>query len=200
MEQKYKASPTVKAELIAAQNKASKPLLWIGIVSMVMFWAGLTSAYVVRADNGNWLLFNVPAVFIISTAVIITSSLTMFYALQSAKKNNYTHVTLALLATFILGIVFAVFQYQGWAVDLRKSGIYFGGKQSNASGSFFILFVIAHWAHLAGGLISLTITLLKSFRKAYNAQNTLGLELCSIYWHFLDILWVYLFLFLYYIR
>lgn len=198
-QESYKPSPTVNAELKAAQNKASKPLLWIGIVSMVMFWAGLTSAYVVRADNGNWLLFNVPSVFIIGTAVIITSSLTLFFALNSAKKNKYQQVTLGLALTFVLGIVFTVLQYQGW-LELFNSGIVFGGKQSNASGSFFILFVFAHVAHLIGGLISLTITLFKSFKKAYHADNVLGLELCSMYWHFLDILWVYLFLFLYYIR
>ena len=90
-------------------------------------------------------------------------------------------------------------QYKGWK-ELFNNGIVLGGKKSNASGSFFILFVFAHWAHLIGGIISLTITLLKSLRKRYNAENTLGLELCAIYWHFLDILWVYLFLFLYYIR
>ena len=199
MEEKIKVSPTYKAELKAAQNKASKPLLWIGIFSMVMFWAGLTSAYVVRADNGNWLIFNVPSIFIISTAVIITSSITMFYALNSAKKNNYTQVTIGLAITLLLGFVFVYCQYHGW-MDLYSKDIVMGGKKSNASGSFFILFVFAHWAHLAGGIISLTITLLKSLRKRYNAENTLGLELCSIYWHFLDILWVYLFLFLYYIR
>ena len=198
-DEKIKPSPTYKSELKAAQNKASKPLLWIGIFSMVMFWAGLTSAYIVRADNGNWLIFNVPSIFIISTAVIITSSITLFFALNAAKKNNYTQVTLGLALTLILGFVFVVCQYQGW-MELYAKGIYLGGKSSNASGSFFILFIWAHWAHLAGGIISLTITLLKSFRKSYNAQNTLGLELCSIYWHFLDILWVYLFLFLYYIR
>ena len=199
MENKIKPSPTLKAELKAAQNKTSKPLLWIGIFSMVMFWAGLTSAYIVRADNGNWLLLNVPSIFIISTAVIITSSITMFYAYNSAKKNNYSQVTLGLLITLVLGFVFVYCQYQGW-MELYSKDIVLGGKKSNASGSFFILFVLAHWAHLFGGIISLTITLLKSLRKRYNAENTLGLELCSIYWHFLDILWVYLFLFLYYIR
>jgi cytochrome c oxidase subunit 3 len=199
MENKIKPSPTLKAELIAAQNKTSKPLLWIGIFSMVMFWAGLTSAYVVRADNGNWLIFNVPSIFIISTAVIITSSISMFYAYNSAKKNNYSQVTLGLLITLVLGFVFVYCQYQGW-MELYSKDIVLGGKKSNASGSFFILFVLAHWAHLFGGIISLTITLFKSLRKRYNAENTLGLELCSIYWHFLDILWVYLFLFLYYIR
>ena len=127
MENKIKPSPTLKAELKAAQNKTSKPLLWIGIFSMVMFWAGLTSAYIVRADNGNWLIFNVPSIFIISTAVIITSSITMFYAYNSAKKNNYSQVTLGLLITLVLGFVFVYCQYQGW-MELYSKDIVLGGN------------------------------------------------------------------------
>jgi len=123
----------------------------------------------------------------------------MYYALNSAKKNNYSQVTLGLAITLALGLAFVYCQYQGW-MELYAKGIVMGGKASNASGSFFILFVWTHWAHLIGGIISLTITLFKSLKRRYNAENTLGLELCSIYWHFLDILWVYLFLFLYYIR
>ena len=199
MEEKIKPSPTYKAELKAAQRKASKPLLWIGIVSIVMLFAGLTSAYVVRADNGNWLLFNLPNVFFVSTAVIITSSITLFLALQMAKKNNTKGVVLGIVATFLLGIVFTYLQFQGWS-ELTNKGIVFAGKYANASGSFLYVLTGLHLAHLFGGLISLFVTLINSLRKKYTAENTLGLELCSIYWHFLDILWVYLFLFLYYIR
>ena len=88
MEEKIKPSPLYKSDLKAAQQKASKPLLWVGILSIVMLFSGLTSAYVVRADNGNWLLFNLPNAFFLSTAVIVTSSITLFFAFQMAKKNN----------------------------------------------------------------------------------------------------------------
>jgi len=196
MEEKIKPSPTYKSDLKAAQQKASKPLLWVGILSIVMLFAGLTSAYVVRADNGNWLIFNLPSAFYLSTAVIITSSITLFYALQMAKKNNKSGMVLGLLVTFILGLVFTYLQYSGWR-ELYSKNIVFGGKSSNASGSFLYLIT---FLHLFAGLISLLVTLKNAIRGQYNAQNTLGLELCSIYWHFLDILWVYLFLFLYYIR
>lgn len=199
MEEKIKPSPSYKAELQEAKRKTAKSLLWVGIIGMVMFWAGLTSAYIVRADNGNWLIFKVPDIFIISTAIIITSSLTLFYSYISARKNNFLGVNLGLLFTLILGFAFVYCQYNGWK-ELFYKGIVFGGKTSNASGSFFILFIFAHWAHLIGGIISLIVTLVKGLKRKYNAGNTLGLELCSIYWHFLDILWVYLFLFLYYIR
>jgi cytochrome c oxidase subunit 3 len=199
MEEKVKPSPTYKADLKAAQQKASKPLLWVGILSIVMLFAGLTSAYVVRADNGNWLLFNLPNAFYLSTAVIVTSSITLFFAFQMAKKNNQKGIIIGLLATFVLGLLFAYLQYAGWS-ELYGKHIVFGGKSSNASGSFLYLITFLHLLHLFAGLISLLVTLKNSIQGKYNAQNTLGLELCSIYWHFLDILWVYLFLFLYYIR
>ena len=195
MEEKIKPSPTYKAELKAAQRKASKPLLWVGIVSIVMLFAGLTSAYVVRADNGNWLIFNLPDIFFISTAVIITSSLTLFLALKMAKKNNQRGMILGLLVTLILGITFTFTQFEGWR-ELTAKGVVFAGKYSNASGSFLYVLTGLHLAHLAGGLISLLVTLVNGLRRKYSAENTLGLELCSIYWHFLDILWVVLFLFL----
>ena len=199
MEEKIKPSPTYKADLKAAQQKASKPLLWVGILSIVMLFAGLTSAYVVRADNGNWLIFNLPNAFYLSTAVIVTSSITLFFALQMAKKNNKKGMVLGLLATFILGLAFAYLQYAGWG-ELYTKNIVFGGKSSNASGSFLYLITFLHLLHLFAGLISVLVTLKNAIKGKYNAENTLGLELCSIYWHFLDILWVYLFLFLYYIR
>lgn len=199
MTEDVKPHPGYKAELKEARRKAAKPLLWVGIVSIVMLFAGLTSAYIVRADNGNWLIFNLPDMFYISTAVIITSSLTLFAALRMAKKNNYKGVIFGVLLTLILGLVFTYTQFQGWS-QLTAKGIVFAGKYSNASGSFLYVLTGLHLAHLFGGLISLLVTLVNSLRKQYNAENTLGLELCSIYWHFLDILWVYLFLFLYYIR
>lgn len=194
-----KPSPTYKSELKEARKKAAKPLLWIGIVSIVMLFAGLTSAYVVRADNGNWLIFNLPNIFFVSTAVIITSSITLFFALQMAKKSNNKGVVLGVLVTFILGLVFTYTQLQGWN-ELTSKGIVFAGKYANASGSFLYVLTGLHLAHLFGGLISLFVTFINSVKGKYSAENTLGLELCSIYWHFLDILWVYLFLFLYYIR
>lgn len=185
-----------KGELKAAQRKAAKPLLYIGIVSIVMLFAGLTSAYIVRADNGNWLVFNLPSITIISTAVIIASSLTLFVAQRAIKKNNYTLTSLGLFLTLGLGIAFFFTQIAAWR-ELTAQGIYFVGKYSNASGSFLYLIALVHLAHMAGGLIALLVSLTKSLLKKYSASDYLGIELTAIYWHFLDLLWVYLFLFLY---
>ncbi len=185
-----------KGELKAAQRKAAKPLLYIGIVSIVMLFAGLTSAYIVRADNGNWLVFNLPSISIISTAIIITSSLTMFVAQRAIKKDNYSLTSLGLFLTLGLGIAFFFTQIEGWK-QLTAQGIYFVGKYSNASGSFLYLIALVHLAHMIGGLIALAVSLTKALLKKYSASDYLGIELTAIYWHFLDLLWVYLFLFLY---
>ena len=196
---KYKPSPTLQEDLLIAKRKSAKALLWIGIISMIMFWAGLTSAYIVRQNAGNWRIFQVPPMFIISTAMIVLSSITFLFVQSSVTKNNSKGIILGTLATLILGFIFMGCQYLGWK-DLFNHGIVLGGKYSNPSGSFFILFVLAHWAHLLGGIISLIIVLINSLRKKYTAENALGIELCGLYWHFLSVLWVYLFLFLYFIR
>lgn len=196
---KYKPSATLKEDLLIAKRKTAKALLWIAIISMIMFWAGLTSAYIVRQNAGNWLLFNVPEMFFISTAVIILSSIVFLFVQNAVKKNNTKGIVYGTLVTLILGFVFMICQYKGWG-DLFEKGIVLGGKYSNPSGSFFILFILAHWAHLIGGIISLIVVLINSLRKKYTAENALGIELCAIYWHFLSVLWVYLFLFLYFIR
>jgi cytochrome c oxidase subunit 3 len=196
---KYKPSPTLKEDLLIAKRKSAKALLWIGIISMIMFWAGLTSAYIVRQNAGNWLIFKVPEMFIISTSVIILSSITFLFVQNAVKKNNQKGMVLGTLTTLVLGFIFMACQYKGWG-DLFERGVVLGGKYSNPSGSFFILFVLAHWAHLLGGIISLIVVLINSLRKKYTAENALGIELCGLYWHFLSVLWVYLFLFLYFIR
>lgn len=196
---KINQANTRKAEIKSAQRKTAKPLLYIGIVSIVMLFAGLTSGYVVRADNGNWLVFSLPGIAIVSTAIIITSSLTMLMAQLAIKKNNYLLTNIGLFLTLALGIAFFFTQLEGWK-QLTSQGIYFLGKYSNASGSFLFLIALVHLAHMSGGLIALVVSLTKSLLKKYSASDYLGIELTAIYWHFLDLLWVYLFLFLYFYR
>jgi cytochrome c oxidase subunit 3 len=193
---KTKKNNPHKAEIKAAQRKAAKPLLYIGIVSIVMLFAGLTSAYVVRADNGNWLVFHLPGISIISTAIIVTSSLTMLLAQRAIKKDNYLLTNVGLFLTLALGIAFFFTQIEGWK-QLTAQGIYFVGKYANASGSFLYLIALVHLAHMVGGLIALAVSLTKALLKKYSSADNLGIELTAIYWHFLDLLWVYLFLFLY---
>lgn len=188
-----------KAEIRAAKRKTAKPLLWIGIVSIVMLFAGLTSAYVVRADNGNWLLFQLPDIALLSTAIIITSSLTLYVGQRAIKKDNTRLTAVSLLVTLILGLAFFYTQMEAWK-QLTAQGIYFVGKYSNAAGSFLYLIAAVHLAHMVGGLIALSVSFTKALLKKYSSADYLGIELTAIYWHFLDLLWVYLFLFLYFYR
>lgn len=164
-----------------------------------MLFAGLTSAYVVRADNGNWLVFHLPDIAIISTAVIVTSSLTLLLGQWAIKRDNYRMTSVSLLVTLCLGILFFYTQWEGWR-QLTAQGIYFVGKYSNASGSFLYFIALVHLLHMIGGLIALAVSLTKCLLKKYSSADYLGIELTAIYWHFLGLLWVYLFLFLYFYR
>lgn len=182
-------------EKILQKGKVAKPMLWLAIVSMIMLFAGITSAYIVRQAKGDWMKFELPWVFWISTAILMFSSITMNIALQSAKKNKFSLVTTALLLTLVLGIGFMFSQYYAWTA-LYANNIVFAGKYSNASGSFLYVITGLHLVHLLAGIISLIVVLVKALVSKYHADNILGLQLCSIYWHFLDVIWIYLFLFL----
>ena len=186
-------------ELKDIRNRTAKPLMWVGIVGMVMLFAGMTSAYIVRQAEGNWLYFDLPVTFYVSTAVIIASSLTMLLAQYAIKKDNITLTTVMLLATLVLGSLFAMLQFQAWG-ELVDTGVFFAGRESNASGSFLYALTGLHLAHLAGGLFALIFTSIKSILKKYSAEDHVGIGVAATYWHFLDILWVYLLLFLVFIR
>jgi cytochrome c oxidase subunit 3 len=179
--------------------KVAKPLLWVGMISMVMIFASLTSAYVVRQQKGDWLQFELPRLFYISTAIIIMSSVTMNWVLSSAKKNDFKNIKLAAFITLLLGLSFVICQFKAWGV-LVDQKIFFAGKYSNAAGSFLYALTGLHLAHLLGGMIALMVVSAKSMGQRYNSENLLGIKLCAIFWHFLDALWIYLFLFLLFVR
>ena len=186
------------AEKQEIRNKTAKPMLYVAIGSMVMLFGGLTSAYVVRHAEGNWLVFTMPQAFYFSTALMLLSSLTMNFALMAAKKNNFTQIKQALVATLVLGIGFMICQFMGWS-QLSAQKVFFGGIDSNASGSFFYVLTGLHLAHLLGGMLYLLAVNIKALKNKYTAQNYLSLQLCATYWHFLDGLWIYLFFFLIFI-
>ncbi len=174
----------------------SKVLLWICIVSIIMLFAGLTSAYIVRQAEGNWVEFSLPRIFIFSTLIIFFSSITLHIALISVKKNNFRNLLTFLIITLGLGLAFCFTQFLGWS-RLVEQEIYFVG---NPSGSFLYVITALHLAHLLGGIIYLLVLITDAIRMKYNSGNYLPVQLGSIYWHFLDILWIYLFVFLLIIR
>ncbi len=181
------------------REKVAKPLLWIGMISMSMVFAGLTSAYVVRQGKGDWLQFDLPRMFYVSTALILISSVSMNWVLSSAKKNDFKNIKLASLITLLLGFAFVICQFKAWGI-LVDQKVYFTGKYSNPAGSFLYMLTFLHLLHLVGGLISVSVVSAKAFRQKYNSENLLGIKLSALFWHFLTILWIYLFLFILFVR
>jgi cytochrome c oxidase subunit 3 len=191
-------------ELLKEQRKgAAKPMLWIGIASMAMAFAGLVSGYIVSRsallERENWFVFELPTYFYISTVVILTSSITIAYALRQAKSGNSVKSSQAIVITLLLGLTFAVLQLFGWQA-LRDNGVFFTGEGSNPAGSWVYAITFFHLVHMLAGIITLIVTSIRSYSGKYTIGNTLGIELAAIFWHFLDIMWIFLFTFLLFIR
>lgn len=178
--------------------KTKKMLLWFAMISMFMMFAGLTSAYVVSASRPDWLnTLVLPVAFKISTAIIVASSVTFHLVKVATKKGDRSAATLWLLLTLALGVAFVFFQFQGFK-QFTEMGYFLTGAGSNPTTSFIYITTVVHVAHLLAGLIVLLVVIYNHFKQKYNPSQTLGIELGAMFWHFLDILWVYLFLFFYF--
>ncbi|MCC4213435.1 cytochrome c oxidase subunit 3 [Leeuwenhoekiella parthenopeia] len=175
--------------------RSKKMMLWFGIVSLSMMFGGLTSAYIVSSERKDWLHdFQLPQAFYISTALIVLSSLTMLVAKRAISREKNSLGTLALVATAVLGVAFVIFQFKGFG-EIVQEGYFFTGSQSNVTTSFIYAFVISHVVHVVAGILVLLVVLVQQLRGKYAKGQTLGLELGATFWHFVDILWVYLLLF-----
>jgi cytochrome c oxidase subunit 3 len=180
--------------------RSYKLILLFAMVSMTMMFAGLTSAFVVSRSRVDWLKsFELPTAFYFSTAVIIGCSVTFHLAKLAIKKNKQAATTMLLLSTLALGILFVILQFVGFG-QIVENGYYFTGSESSITTTFLYIVTIVHLMHLAGGLISLLIIIYNHFKQKYNSSQTLGIELGAMYWHFLDFLWIYLFVFLYFFK
>ncbi len=189
-----------KAEEKARNDRSYKLILLFAMVSMTMMFGGLTSAFVVSKSRADWLKnFELPTAFYFSTAVIIGCSVTFHLAKKAIQKDQRNATTSFLLATLALGILFVILQFVGFG-QIVAQGYYFTGSSSSITTTFLYVVTVVHLAHLAGGIISLLIIIYNHFKQKYNATQTLGIELGAMYWHFLDLLWVYLFLFLYFFK
>jgi len=176
------------------RKKVAKPLLWVSMISIVMLFAGLTSAVIVRKGDGNWLNFDLPSAFTWSTIVIAVSSISMILAIKFAKSDNSSGIKWMTIITLLLGILFIQLQFVGYD-QLVENKVYFTGAEHNASGAFLYIISALHIAHLVGGLIALLVVVFNAFKGSYDSKNLLGLQLCSTYWHFMGAMWIYLFFF-----
>lgn len=169
--------------------------LWLIIISILMMFGAFTSAYIVRREEGNWLEFDLPGMFLINTVIIVLSSVAMQWAYVAAKKNNLNMVKLMVTLTMVLGIAFLYGQLNAWG-DLVANNVYFGGSDSNPAGSFLYVLTGVHGFHLVTGLVFLLMVLISSLKYKVHSKNMLRIQLCATYWHFLGALWLYLYFFL----
>jgi cytochrome c oxidase subunit III len=182
--------------LINKRNKIHphKFALWAAMASILMMFGAFTSAYIVKQASGNWLEFSMPAAFYASTVAIILSGIAVHSSFNSFKAGNESRYKYLLIAGFLLGITFIVCQYFGW-LELFDKGVDLKG---NVSGSFLYLITGVHALHVLGGIATLIVALIHAFSLKFNVtQKRIDrFDLVVNYWHFVDVLWIYLFIFL----
>ncbi|APU68699.1 cytochrome c oxidase subunit 3 [Christiangramia flava] len=180
--------------------RSKKMMLWFGIISMVMTFAGLTSAYVVSKNRPDWLNeFELPQSFLWSTIVILLSSGTLYLAKKSILQNKRKNASALLVGTLILAVLFVLFQFYSFS-EIIANGYYFTGSESSITTSFIYILVVVHLIHLMAGIIVLLVLIYNHFKQRYQEGQMLGFELGATFWHFVDFLWLYLILFLYFFR
>jgi len=189
----------LKQEYVVAKKKSAKPMLWISMISMVMFFAGLTSAYVISMNRDDWVAFDLPQSFYVSTILIVSSSITLFLSQRFLKQNKRQLSLILLVVTLLLGIGFVWQQYVGFN-QLKSIGLFFTGPESTVSTSFIIGITFMHVLHLFAGLVVLLVVIYNHFKYKYKQDDMLGFELGAIFWHFVDLLWIYLFFFFSFIK
>lgn len=165
--------------------------LWVGMASITMMFAGLTSAYMVREAQGNWVIFKLPFIFWPSTAVIIASSITIFLGQKAYKQRAMSRYRSLISTTLVLGLLFGIMQYIGFK-QLYGNNIKLTG---NPSESFLFIITGMHLLHLAGGIIALLFVFFGAYRTKVKNYNSTGIDIVASYWHFVDVLWIYLFVF-----
>ena len=181
--------------LTVKNNRAKKMMLWFGMISMSMTFAGLTSAYVVSSSRSDWIQqIELPFAFTLSTLLIILSSGSFYGALKMIQDQKIKVAQGLLALTLVLAIVFIYFQFEGFGA-LIEQGYYFTGPESSITTSYLYVLVLLHLMHLTAGIVIVLNVFYKTLKGRYLNGNTLGFELAVTFWHFLDLLWVYLFLF-----
>ncbi len=166
--------------------------MWVAIGSIIMMFAGLTSAYIVKSNQAGWQSIEMPQIFWYSTATILLSSIVMQMALRSFKQREMNQYRLLIAGTLLLGVGFVVLQWIGFQ-QLWNSGVQFKG--SSGSGQFLYVIAGLHAVHVLGGVIALMIMFIKAFFGRTKLYSSVPVEIMATYWHFVDLLWIYLLVF-----
>lgn len=186
--------PSLEFKSVVDQNKKIHPhkfILWVAIGAIIMMFAGLTSAYIVKREQPGWTTYNTPLAFYYSTAVMLISSLTIFLAGKSFVERRMIRYRKMLAATLILGLVFILLQWLGFR-HLWVTGTTFHGS---GAGQFLYIIAGLHALHVFGGVIALFVLWLRARNTRIRSYNVVPVDVASTYWHFVDLLWIYLFIF-----
>jgi cytochrome c oxidase subunit 3 len=167
--------------------------MWVGIASILMMFAGLTSAYVVKSGLAGWRDVPMLKIFWVSTAVILISSLTMQMALRAFRQREMSNYRILIVTTLVLGIAFVALQSWGFRTLWVDYNITFKG--SAGAGQFLYVIAGLHALHVAGGVIVLIVLSIKAFFGKIKMYSPVPVEIATTYWHFVDLLWVYLLVF-----
>lgn len=168
--------------------------LWVAMGSIVMMFAALTSAYIVKKNQSSWLEFDLPRLFWYSTFTILLSSVTIHLAVKAFKAREMSRYRTLITVTAVLGVLFIALQWLGFS-DLESRSIALVGAKSNSAASFLFVITGLHMVHVLGGVIALLVIFIRAYAVKVKNYSSLPIELVGTYWHFVDILWIYLFLF-----
>lgn len=182
---------------MSVQQKRIHPYkfnMWLAIAGIIMMFAGLTSAYIVKRSQPGWESFTLPGIFTYSTVVIVASSITIQLAFNAFKTHRMNKYRMYFALTVLLGILFVALQIGGF-FRFEALGMKMIGMGSNSAYSFVLAIAGLHIVHVLGGIIALFIILVKSMGSRMRSYNSIPVEIVAIYWHFVDILWLYIFIF-----
>jgi cytochrome c oxidase subunit 3 len=184
-------------QVVSEQKRKIHPhkfTLWVAIGSILMMFAGLTSAYIVKRSQASWLMIEIPMMFWYSTATILASSVTVQLALKALKKREMISYRRLLAVTAVLGVLFIVLQIAGFR-QFAAQDIRLVGAGSNASYSFLLAISGLHGLHVLGGVVALVVIAIRALNSSTRSYSSVPLEIAATYWHFVDALWIYLFIF-----
>jgi cytochrome c oxidase subunit 3 len=168
--------------------------LWVAMGAIVMMFAALTSAYIVKKNQSSWLEFDLPGIFWYSTVAILASSLTIHLAIKAFKAREMGRYRTLITLTVGLGLLFVALQVMGF-IGLENRNIALTGVKSNSAASFLFVITGLHLVHVLGGVIALLVIFIRAYSVKIKNYNSLPIELMGTYWHFVDALWIYLFIF-----
>ena len=166
--------------------------VWLVLASVTMLFAALASAYVV--NQAHSMPIEMPKVLWLSTVVILVSSLTFEIARRALRRRSENQFRWWIAATTVLGFGFLALQLTAWS-ELKASGFYIN---KNLHSAYSYIFTGLHGVHLIGGLAALAFVTLRSQAKWTTVRRRVAVDVTALYWHFLDGLWVFLFLILFF--